>query len=182
MAIFFIDKLSETKGRLGLLINFGLNLILFVAWSTAVAIFKANSSTQFVWGFACSHQGTNNPLVSYDFICNREVCPLTASKLIDLDSNMGDHNFIHNSRIRCLGRFHLDIYPLPGLSSGERGSKTESRYEALCAQSNDRSGNSGIFRKGKGATRLGGRWGNGKAGDQCAWSIRNFGSGLRYRR
>jgi hypothetical protein len=117
MAIFFIDKLSETKGRRGLLINFGLNLILFVAWITAVAIFKANSSTQFVWGFACSPPGTNNPLVSYDFICSREVYPLTASKLIDLDSNMGDHNFIRNNRIRCLGRIHLDICPLPGLSS-----------------------------------------------------------------
>lgn len=75
LAIFFIDKLSETKSQVGLMTNFCLNLVLLISWITAVLVLKVNSSTDFVWGFACAHSGINNPSVDYTFICNREVTP-----------------------------------------------------------------------------------------------------------
>jgi len=117
MTNLFIDKFSETKSRTGLLGNFGLNLILFISWIISLILFKVDSSTTFVWGFACAHSTLTNPLIDYPFICNREVppsrpiCILTTS-----DSNMGPFNPLRSGRIRHPSQLYIHFSPLPGLS------------------------------------------------------------------
>ena len=73
LCLLFVDRLSETKTKLGLGVNFGLNLIFLVIWVLAIILFKVNSSTQFVWGYACNLAGFQNRLLDYQEICSREV-------------------------------------------------------------------------------------------------------------
>ena len=117
MTNLFIDKLSETKSRTGLLGNFGLNLILFISWLIALILFKVDSSTSFVWGFACAHSTLTNPLVDYSFICNREVAPSRSTCMLTTsDSNMGSFNPLRSGRIRHPRQLYFYLSPLPGLS------------------------------------------------------------------
>src|ERR1700726_3609438 len=127
MTNLFIDKLSETKSRSGLLGNFGLNLILFISWIIALILFKVDSSTTFVWGFACADSTLTTPLIDYSFICNREVPPSRPMcMLTTADSNMGSFNPLRSGGIRHPSQLYIYLSPLPGLSSGEGGSKTSS--------------------------------------------------------
>lgn len=74
LGIFFIDRLNELQGRLGLYMNFCINLILFVTWIIAIILFRVNSSSDSsIWGFSCSHSIMSNAFVDYNFICTREV-------------------------------------------------------------------------------------------------------------
>jgi hypothetical protein len=81
LCLLFVDKVSETKSKLGLWVHFCLNLVFLVVWVLAIVLFKVNSSADYVWGFACTLEGFQNRLVDYQAICSREVlffsCRLT---------------------------------------------------------------------------------------------------------
>ena len=75
LATLVEERLSETKGRLGLMVGFGLNATLLVAWLLSTILFRTNSSANYIWGYACSNEGMDNSFVSYSAICEREVLP-----------------------------------------------------------------------------------------------------------
>jgi hypothetical protein len=82
--VFFIKTLSESKFGVGLYINFCFNLVLLLTWAVAVLLFKVNSSTKFIWGFACSR---SNTFVNYNSVCETEVNLIYS--LVTVDCNMG---------------------------------------------------------------------------------------------
>jgi len=69
--VFFVKVLSESKTDVGLYVNFCANLVLLLLWGIAVLLFKVNSSSKFVWGYACSH--LDDDTLNYKYFCIREV-------------------------------------------------------------------------------------------------------------
>ena len=129
LSIFFIDKFNEMKGRLGLYVNFCINLILFVTWIIAVILFRVNSSSSSIWGFSCSSSIMSNAFVDYDFICTREV-PLSVSHLIT-DRNMGNVNRRCRSRISNPYTLPSNVPTLLYRSICKGRSTADRRYEKV---------------------------------------------------
>jgi hypothetical protein len=129
LGIFFIDKLNEMKGRLGLYINFCINLMLFVTWIIAIILFRVNSSSSSIWGFSCSSSIMSNAFVDYDFICNREVT-LSLSYLTT-DRNMGNVNRRCHSRISRPYTLPSNLPTLLYRSICKGGSTADRRYEKV---------------------------------------------------